>query len=262
MSNSTEIRELAIKRHDLDADFFQSVYSEGKDKYSDPFLYGRYFISEEIDLILKTLKPNSAILDIGCGTGHLTNEMKKKGYQVFGMEPSEEMLNYAKKNFPDIEFKKGVSVNLPYPDNSFDFVIAIEVLRYLSHEDVFNTYKEIYRVLKKDGKMLVTHVNKYASDFYYIFYHLKGFIEKLRREVYHYCYFTTAETEIQMLKKAGFKDYSAKGRMFACIRIAYKLGILPGRIFTKLLELISKDQKHNKNPSRFFSGHLFVYGEK
>lgn len=259
---TSEIRELAVKRHDLDADFFQSVYNDGKDKSSDVFLYGRYFISQEIDAILNNLKPNSSILDIGSGTGHLTNEMKKKGHTVCGMEPSEEMLNYARKNFPDIKFTKGVSVKLPYADNSFDFVIAIEVLRYLSQEDVFNTYKEIHRVLKKDGKLLVTHVNKYATDFYFIFYHLKGLWENMRKRVYHYCYFTTAERETEMLQKAGFTKAYAKGRMAASIRVAYKFGIMPGKFYTKILEKFDKHQIHLKNPLRLFSAHLFIYGDK
>ncbi len=259
---TSEIRELAIKRHDLDADFFQSVYTDGKDKYSDVFLYGRYFISQEIEAILNKLKPNSSILDIGSGTGHLTNEMKKKGHTVCGMEPSEEMLNYARKNFPDIEFTKGVSVKLPYADNSFDFVIAIEVLRYLSQQDVFNTYKEIHRVLKKDGKLLVTHVNKYATDFYFFFYHLKGIWEKMRKRVYHYCYFTTAEREIEMLHKAGFTKAYGKGRMAASIRLAYKFGTTIGNFYTRILETFDKRQIHTKNPLRLLSAHLFIYGEK
>lgn len=259
---TTEIRELAIKRHDLDADFFQSVYTDGKDKYSDVFLYGRYFISQEIDGMLKNLKPNSSILDIGSGTGHLTNEMKKKGHTVRGMEPSEEMLNYARTNFPDIEFTKGVSVKLPYADESFDFVIAIEVLRYLSREDVLNTYKEIYRVLKKDGKMLVTQVNRYATDFYYVFYYLKGLWENVQKRAYHYCYFTTAERETEMLQKAGFTIAYAKGRMAASIRVVYKLGIIPGKFYAKIIEKFDKHQIHPKNPLRLLSGHLFIYGEK
>jgi 2-polyprenyl-3-methyl-5-hydroxy-6-metoxy-1,4-benzoquinol methylase len=102
--NTEQIGSLAIKRHDLDADYFQSVYS-GSLKSSQPevFFYGRNMIMEELEIVLQSISHGSKILDVGCGTGHLTNWLKEKGYDVFGLEPSEEMYKYAINNFPGIE---------------------------------------------------------------------------------------------------------------------------------------------------------------
>ena len=62
------------------------------------------------------------------------------------------MLKFAKKSFPNITFVDGISAELPFADNSFDYVVvSIEVLRYLNKKDVIQTYKEIYRVLKPKG---------------------------------------------------------------------------------------------------------------
>ncbi|BCD90149.1 hypothetical protein fh0823_02880 [Francisella halioticida] len=45
------------------------------------------------------------MLDLGCGTGDLTNEIKNKGVKIIGVDLSENMLKKAKENYPDIEFK-------------------------------------------------------------------------------------------------------------------------------------------------------------
>src|SRR3990167_2075578 len=159
-----QVINLAIKRHDLDAHWFQNAYNPTNTKTNLPFMYGRRLVLDELEQTLKDLPKGAKILDVGSGTGHLTQWLKEKGYEVKGLEPSEEMLNYAHKNFPDVQFTKGVSSALPYNENEFDLIVSFEVLRYLNKEVNEQTYKEFYRVLKPNGQFFVTHVNKYASD--------------------------------------------------------------------------------------------------
>jgi len=262
MKTNEEIRDLAIKTHEYDASKFQAAYSNNRSPSDDVFLYGRIFIEEEILKMLKNLPKGSKILDIGSGTGHLAAAIKNRGFEVYGLEPSKEMLNYARENFPDIESKEGISIALPYPERYFDFVISIEVLRYLSPDDVINTYKEIRRVLKNEGNFLVTHVNRYATDFYYCFYKLKDIIRKIMNHHHHYCYFTTAEREMNILRNLNFSSFYAHGRMFGSIRIAYKLSTYLGKKYVKLLDFIDKDQLFEVNLRRFWAGHLFLVGKK
>ena len=216
-------RKLAEKRHDLDSGIFQGRYvSFNLGRFTDEFIYGRYQIFEEVKVDLKNLKKNSKVLDLGCGTGHLSEFIKDQGHDVIGLDPSKEMLKFAKKNFPNITFVDGISAELPFADNSFDYVVSIEVLRYLNKKDVIQTYKEIYRVLKPKGFFHATHVNKYATDFYYFYYQLIKFLNFSLRKNYHNCYFTTPKEEEENIKNANFNKTSSKGRMFASIRIFYK----------------------------------------
>ena len=261
--NKEKIREVAILRHDIDAPFFQKEYADdNKNKYTDEFLYGRQMINEEIDRLLQTFKPGSKVLDIGSGTGHLANYIKRKGFDVIGLEPSQNMLKYARGNFPDIEFREGISVHLPFDNDTFDLVISIEVLRYLHKDEVEESYKEIHRVLKNGGILFTTHVNRFASDLYYVFYWLKGSVKKMQKEIYQNCYFTTAEKEINSLSKAGYKKAWAFGRMYGSIRIAYKFGKKAGKSWAKLLEKFSKNQRSSSGLSRNLAGHLFVLAQK
>lgn len=263
-SNAKEkIREVAILRHEIDAPFFQDEYGDGtKNNYSDEFLYGRYMINDEIDRLLETLPPGSKVLDVGSGTGHLASYIKNKGFTVYGLEPSQNMLKFARSNFPDIDFREGISVELPFDNDTFDLVISIEVLRYLHKDEVKESYKEILRVLKKDGVLFTTHVNKYASDFYYFFYYLKKGVKKIQKELYHNCYFTTPEKEVKILSKIGYEKSWAFGRMYGSIRIGYKFGKKAGKAWAKLLERFSKNQRSTSGISRDLAGHLFVLAQK
>ncbi len=255
-------RKMAEKRHDKDSGIFQGRYVNFKlGRLTDEFIYGRYQIFDEVKKDLKNLKPNSKVLDLGSGTGHLSKFISELGHEVIGIDPSKKMLDLASKNFSDIKFIDAISVDLPFDQNTFDYVVSIEVLRYLNKQDVINTYKEIYRVLKPNGFFNVTHVNLFATDFYIIYYFFVKLSKSLKGLKYHNCYFTTPKNELQNVKKVGFKKVFASGRMFASIRIAYKFGMKLGRIYIRILEIINKRQVFlgiHKN----FAGHLILRGYK
>ncbi|MBK7221752.1 MAG: class I SAM-dependent methyltransferase [Saprospiraceae bacterium] len=130
-----QIVDLAIKRHDLDAAHFQNTYlKKDNAKLStreNVFLKGRALVLDELSMLLNELPKGSKVLDVGCGTAHLTKWIKDQGFEVYGIEPSLEMFNYAVANFPDIKIKQGISSEIPYPDQSFDLIVVFEVLRYL-----------------------------------------------------------------------------------------------------------------------------------
>ena len=230
-------------------------------KYTDAFIYGRYKLFDEVKKDLEKLPRGSKVLDLGCGTGHLCQFIKERGYTIVGLDPSEGMLGFARQNFPDITFIEGISASLPFEDNTFDYVVSIEVLRYLNPKDVKETYKEIYRVLKPHGFFHATHVNKWAADWYQLFYFLVKFLKTMRGEKYHNCYFTSASNEKRLILNAGFKKAESIGVMFASIRIGFKLGKFFGRTYTKILELISITQ-HFTGAYASFAGHLIIRGYK
>jgi len=253
-----EAREQAVQRHDLDSGIFQGRYRDfSQGRFTDEFIYGRYQVFEEVDSILHTLPKNSLVLDLGCGTGHFANYILRQGFQVHAIDPSANMLRLARDNFPEIHFKEGIAQDLNFPDQFFDLVISIEVLRYLDEADVRKSYEEIFRVLKPGGKMLVTHVNKFALDGYYFFYHAKQFWMKLVNGTRHACYFTTPVKEQRLVREAGFTEIQITGRMYASIRIAFKFGKRFGRAYARFLERINSEQKFPADRA-FMAGHLVV----
>jgi SAM-dependent methyltransferase len=55
-------------------------------------------------LLLSRVEPGAAIFDVCCGTGQFTEEMRLRGYVLFGMDASGEMIRYARENAPLVEF--------------------------------------------------------------------------------------------------------------------------------------------------------------
>ncbi len=262
MSNKKVI-EKAVERHDIDSSIFQGRYvNYQQGKYTDEFIYGRYQMFEEIDQILSKLPKGARVLDLGCGTGHFSTYIKTLGYDVTGLDPSTKMLNYARQNFPDITFVEGYSNALPFEAATFDLVISIEVLRYLDTKIVFESYEEMYRVLKPGGKIFITHVNTLATEGYYIFYHLKKVFHTFKGKEYHSAYFTSPKKEASVLKPMGFKNISCVGRMFATVRTGYKFGKTIGKSYAKILEVVNKKQRFENSAYANFTGHLIVIAEK
>ncbi len=133
-----------------------------------------------LDQIKKTvtLQPCMSILDVGCGIGRLavplTRVLNEEGrYEGFDIVKSG--IDWCNKNikskFPCFNFihidlkndlynlktdKEAKNFVFPYNDNQFDLVILTSVFTHMMPEDVKNYLKEIFRVLKKDGKCFVT----------------------------------------------------------------------------------------------------------
>lgn len=261
--NSTEITELAIKRHDIDAHHFQSAYNnKANDKHTQIFLYGRNLVLDELKNVLKDLKPGAKVLDVGCGTAHLTNWIKQQGFDVTGVEPSEEMLKLAKENFPEIKIVNSIASALPFEDDQFDLVVSFEVLRYLDKAENIKSYREFYRVLKPGGRFFITQVNQYSTDLYYFFHHAKSIYCKLRNQVHHFCNFTTSGKEIDLLKQIGYSKVTTVGRLAGTIRMPYKISAGLGKAYSRFIELFDKKQRYTGPFSKNTAGHLIVIAEK
>lgn len=262
---SSDITQLAIKRHDIDASHFQEAYSKQERKLSKKeivFLYGRKLVLDELSLVLDELPKGSKILDVGCGTAHLTYWIRERGFDVYGIEPSSEMFHYAKQNFPEIEIKQAISSKIPYPDNYFNLIVAFEVLRYLDKNENIKSYKEFHRVLKPNGRFFVTQVNLFSTDLYFIFHNLKSIFCKITHKTHHHCNFTTSALQKKQIKDAGFAEVKTVGRFMGSIRIFYKLGTKIGNLYTALVEKFSKDQRFKISFRKNLTGHLIVIAKK
>ena len=96
-------------------------------------------------------------LDIGSGPGFLSSILWELGFDVTGIDYSEKMVKYAKKNakmlgYYDIEYLQMDAQDLEFEDETFDFIISRNVTWTLP--DPEKAYGEWSRVLKKDGIML------------------------------------------------------------------------------------------------------------
>lgn len=130
--------------------FTTNTFQEQKNRYKhDLITLQKYF-------------KKGRILEVGSSPYHLTYILQKLGYSITGLDinPKEfkSFINKCKLKIITCNFEKE---KIPFKDNSFDFIIFNEVLEHL-RIDPFFTLKEIQRVLKPGGKLLLTTPNLYA----------------------------------------------------------------------------------------------------
>lgn len=104
------------------------------------------------------IKENNKILELGCGKGFNSELLAKKydSSKFFGIDISKTQLKYAhkkEKNNNNLSFNYGSFQDIPFNDNSFDVVFAVETL---CHSDNIETLlSEVNRVLKNGGKFII-----------------------------------------------------------------------------------------------------------
>ena len=109
------------------------------------------------------MKEGETILDLGSGAGIdvflSANKVTKSG-RVIGIDMTDEMLEKARKNardgnYTNVEFRKGdIEKNIPVDDNTVDAVISNCVINLTT--DKTNAFKEVHRILKKGGRMVIS----------------------------------------------------------------------------------------------------------
>lgn len=102
-------------------------------------------------LFLKYLKPHSKVCDLGCGDGYGALKLAKANMNVTGIDVAEEMIDKAKaiNEGYTSTFLKGDIASLPFADDCFDGILAINSLEWT--EDPYRVLEEVKRVLKRDA---------------------------------------------------------------------------------------------------------------
>jgi len=115
-------------------------------KHSYVFRYGEDLLS------LLQHKPGERILDLGCGTGHLTNLIVKTGAHVIGIDSSQEMINLAKHNYPDLNFEIRNASDFSF-NEKFDAVFSNAVLHWVLQKEA--VVSSVYKNLREGGRFVL-----------------------------------------------------------------------------------------------------------
>ena len=134
-------------------------------RYNVEGLLRKKNIFDHFDQYVKNhISPDDKILDYGCGPGTFSIKMSKMTKNIVcGVDISENFINECGrlkkklnlKNFMPSAISPG---SLPFKDNTFDKILLFHVIHHL--EDIEKNFKEINRVLKKNGKIIIYEPNK------------------------------------------------------------------------------------------------------
>lgn len=100
-------------------------------------------------LELLSPRPGERILDLGCGTGHLTRKIAEAGAEVVGIDNSEAMIEQARKNFPELRFEIADGTDFRF-DEPFDAVFSNAAIHWM--RDPAAVARRTYRALKGGGR--------------------------------------------------------------------------------------------------------------
>ncbi len=167
---------------------------------------------------------NNLILDFGVGTGVFSKEVKNKGI-IIGIDPSLKMIKRGREKRGFIKFVNSFGENLPFKNNTFDYVISAYVMRNL--ENLENGLKEIKRVLKPAGSLIVLeffppqntffksffkiYLGKIVPFFYRFFQGSALPVNYLYNSIYN---FMSKDDFKSLLEKTGFAKIKEKDLVF------------------------------------------------
>lgn len=138
--------------------FYAQIYDElNAPKKRIPF---------EIDTIIKTTQASesSRFLDVGSGTGNVVNELTELGYDAYGVDKSEAMIEYSKTKFPNAETKCGDVMNSMLYDRAiFSHILCLHFTIY-NIENKLEFFRNCYFWLKAGGSLVIHLVNPAKFD--------------------------------------------------------------------------------------------------
>lgn len=122
----------------------------------DPKLYdsAASFVTSYGEAIVDLLnpRPGERILDVGCGTGHLTNEIRQRGAKVVGIDASPNMIQQARQAYPDLEFVQADASAFTFK-KPFDAIFSNAALHWV--KDAESAVGCMSTVLRPGGRFVI-----------------------------------------------------------------------------------------------------------
>ncbi|MBW7886801.1 MAG: methyltransferase domain-containing protein [Bacteroidetes bacterium] len=111
------------------------------------------FVSSYGEEVVQLLNPekDETILDLGCGTGYLTNVIFEQGAKVTGLDVSQEMISAAREKYPHILFVAADARTFSFPQ-PFDAVFSNAAIHWMPEPE--KVARNIYNALKPKGRFV------------------------------------------------------------------------------------------------------------
>ena len=164
-----------------------------------------------IHQIQKYYESNIEVLDIGCGGGLLSNDLSKIGYNVTGIDIHEEVLQVARNynHHKKIKYIKANALNLPFQNESFDVVCAMDFLEHV--DDYQAALREGVRVLKKNGLFFFHTFNKNIFSWVFVIKGMEWFVKNTPKNLHVYHLFIKPSELVQYFSILGCQNVELSG---------------------------------------------------
>lgn len=173
--------------------------------------------AKEVD---KYIHNGCSVLEVAPGPGYLAIELAKLGNcRIIGLDISKDFVEIARRNAKEagveVEFQQGSVVDIPFPDNTFDFIICTAAFK--NFKEPVKALSQMYRVLTSGGTALIIDMNRRVSNQQIEDYTknigAKGVDKLFMKLMFKYFLRNGAYTKdelINLISKTAFKEYDIK----------------------------------------------------
>lgn len=158
---------------------------------------------DRIDILMEFTKQGD-IMEIGCATGEFLEKARTQGFNTFGIDLSENYVEYAKK--------KGLNVfcgrieDIEKDSKQYDIIAMFHLIEHIARPEEF--LKSINRLLKKDGLIYIVTPNANSST-----NKLFGYKHSVYEHPDHYIFYSD-KTLGDILNRSGFKVLQKRSREY------------------------------------------------
>ncbi|MBB6631917.1 class I SAM-dependent methyltransferase [Clostridium algidicarnis] len=147
------------KEFDLWADGYDRTVQLSEENNEYPFAGYKDVLNTIYNIVHS--KEKVKILDIGFGTGILTKKLYNDGYEIYGIDFSERMIEIAKRKMPlaklfQYDFSKGLPKELE--NIKFDYIISTYAMHHLEDKDKIKFVNELDKHLSNNGEIIIGDV--------------------------------------------------------------------------------------------------------
>jgi len=178
-----------------------NVFDQYYTKYDAWYDNHKFAYLSELGILKKLMSKTGRGLEIGVGTGRFAAPLNI----TVGIDPSHKMLEIASRRGVNVRW--GFGENLPFLENSFDYVAIIITLCFV--DDPLKVLQESQRVLKDEGELILGIIDKDSF--------LGKFYQRKKSVFYRNAHFFKVEEVVNLLKKAGFDKFSYHQTLFTSL---------------------------------------------
>ena len=136
-------------------DSYDRVALEYAERFKDE-MDDKPFDRDCLDRLAREVGNLGPICDLGCGPGQIARYLHRQGVKTLGVDLSPKMVTEAQRLNPEIHFHQGDMLSLPDAENSWGGIAAFYCIIHIPREQVVDALREMKRVLKPAGVLLVT----------------------------------------------------------------------------------------------------------
>lgn len=181
--------------------FYNQFHVKNRKVQVHPISVKDYTYGLIINIAEKFMKPNSNIVDLGCGVGTLDLFFANKGYSVHGYDISTYAISLAKKssvvmNLKNAKFFSQDVMNYDFRNSEYDVVICSEVIEHINDES--KLIKIVHELLKTEGLLFLSSVSSNAPLYKW------GYLNAFDAKVGHLRRYTVDELK-RVVGEGGFQ---------------------------------------------------------